>query len=405
MLSSLLPLAEDKMSNCKNMDGKPLRILMITPFFSPNIGGVETHLDDLCEYLRKRGHRIFVITYQPLMTRRKARGLEVKKGMVIRRIDWFGYGLFDKLEPYPLFEVMYLFPALYLRTLLFTLFNRKRVDTILTHGLVASLVGKLVKPIFRKRIVATVHTIYYLNTRPLLGRIFAWILGSYDKVLFVSERIRREFMHFGIASSKTVVFTYWADHTRFKPLVKGQVKEMLGWDGKFIVLFVGRLIKEKGVDVFIKTARMTDKNIFYAVITSGSYDEFKRMVGSNIPSNVIYVGPVEYSKLHLYYNAADIFVLPSQYREGFSRAVLEAALCGTPVVASNICCLPEVVDLSIGKLVDPTPENFAKVITYYYIHHDELERLSRTCAEYAQKHFTESNARVVEESYYAQMVN
>jgi len=383
------------------MSRKSLGILMITPFFSPNIGGVETHLDDLCEYLRKRGHRIFVITYQPLTTRRKARSLEVKQGVVVSRISWFGYGLFNKLEPYPLFEVMYLFPALYFRTLLFVLLKRRRIDTVVAHGLVASLVGKFVKPIFRKRTVASVHTIYYLYRRPLLGRIFAWVLGSYDKILFASERMRREFLHFGIEGSRTDVFTYWADHTRFKSLSKAETKKMLDWDGKFVVLFVGRLIKEKGADVLVKTARMIDKSIFYAFITSASYEEFKRIVGGNVPSNVIYVGPVEYSKLHLYYSAADVFVLPSQYREGFSRAVIEAALCGTPVIASNIGCLPEVVNSDIGCLVDPpTAENFAKVIEYYYVHRDELERLSRTCAEFAQKHFTENNAKVVEESYY-----
>lgn len=376
---------------------------MLTPFFSPNIGGVETHLDDLCKYLRKKGHRVQIITYQPLMTNRKASSFEEKDGVIVRRISWFGYGLFNKFEPYPLFEVIYLFPALYLRTLFFTLFNRNRVDMVLTHGLVASLVGKFIKPVFGKRMVATVHTIYYLNTRPLLGRIFAWILRSYDKVLFVSDKIREDFARFGIDSSKTDVFTYWADSARFKPLNKGKTKEMFNWNGKFVVLFVGRLIKDKGADVLVKAARMTDKRISYAFITSGDYDEFKAMVGGVVPPNVIYVGPVEYSKLHFYYNAADIFVLPSQYREGFSRAVLEAALCGTPVVASNVGCLPEVVDPSVGRLVNPpTPENFAKVIDYYYNHREELRKLSGTCVEYAQEHFTEkNNARVVEESYYA----
>jgi glycosyltransferase involved in cell wall biosynthesis len=337
------------------------------------------------------------------MTNRKASGLEVKDGVIIRRISWFGYGLFNKFEPYPLFEVMYLFPALYLRTLFFTLFSGESVDVLVTHGLVASLVGKFIKPVFGKRMVATVHTIYYLNTRPLVGRIFAWILGSYDKVLFASNKIREDFARFGIDRSKTGVFTYWADSTRFKPLNKGTVKEMLNWNEKFVVLFVGRLIKDKGADILVEAARMSGKRIFYAFITSGNYEEFKAMVGGDLPSNVIYVGPIEYSKLHFYYNAADIFVLPSQHREGFSRAVLEAILCGTPVVASNIGCLPEVVNSSIGRLVDPpTPANFRKIIEYYWAHQDELKRLSRACVEYAQEHFTEkNNAEVVEESYFA----
>ncbi len=375
------------------------KILVITPFFSPNVGGVETHLDDLCNYFTNRKKIVSIITYQPLISKRKVSSFEKNGTVTIRRISWLGNGLFNKFEPYPLFEVLYLFPALYLRTLFFCLSDRKDVDVIVTHGLVASLVGKFIKPVLRKPAVATVHTIYYLDTKPLVGRVFGWILQSYDKVLFASEKIRQEFVNFGVDRRKAVVFTYWADNSRFKPLVKRDAKKIVGWEDKFVVLFVGRLIKEKGADLLVEVARMANKNVFFAFVTSGSYAEFKKLIGGRVPSNVIFVGQVDYSRLHLYYNAADIFVLSSPHREGFSRAVLEAALCGTPVIASNVGCLPEVVDSRIGRLVDPTPSNFLEVINYFYNHQDELLKISRTCAEYAQNHFTDSNAKLVEESY------
>ena len=311
------------------------KILVITPFFSPNVGGVETHLDDLCNYFTNRKKIVSIITYQPLISKRKVSSFEKNGTVTIRRISWLGNGLFNKFEPYPLFEVLYLFPALYLRTLFFCLSDRKDVDVIVTHGLVASLVGKFIKPVLRKPAVATVHTIYYLDTKPLVGRVFGWILQSYDKVLFASEKIRQEFVNFGVDRRKAVVFTYWADNSRFKPLVKRDAKKIVGWEDKFVVLFVGRLIKEKGADLLVEVARMANKNVFFAFVTSGSYAEFKKLIGGRVPSNVIFVGQVDYSRLHLYYNAADIFVLSSPHREGFSRAVLEAALCGTPVIASE----------------------------------------------------------------------
>lgn len=118
------------------------------------------------------------------------------------------------------------------------------------------------------------------------------------------------------------------------------------------------------------------------------------------------MGPIEYSKLHLYYNATDIFALPSQYREGFSRVVVEAALCGTSIGAGNIECLPEVVSRSVGKLIDPpSPENFAKVIEYFYANRDELESQSKLCADYAKQHFNINNAGLLDESYYTLKVN
>src|SRR5712691_6724226 len=204
-------------------------ILLITPFFSPNIGGVETHLRDLCDYLGKEGDNISVVTYQPLVTRVRASSKEDRRGLMIRRISWFGHGLFDRLEPYPFLELAYLLPGLFFWTLIFILSHKRRVDVIYTHGLVASLVGRLIKPILRRPMVATIHTIYYLGSKPTLGRILTWILKPYDKVLFVSERIREEFVGSGLDAGKTAVFTYWADQSRFKPMDKQRARKMLHW--------------------------------------------------------------------------------------------------------------------------------------------------------------------------------
>jgi glycosyltransferase involved in cell wall biosynthesis len=64
-----------------------------------------------------------------------------------------------------------------------------------------------------------------------------------------------------------------------------------------------------------------------------------------------FVGFVPEDEMPLWYNAADLFVYPSQY-EGFGLPPLEALACGTPVVASNRSSLPEVVG-DAGVLVDP----------------------------------------------------
>jgi len=378
-----------------------MNILMITPFFKPNIGGVETHLEDLCKYLTRRGYRVFVVTYQPLSTKVRGPMVEKEGNLEVRRIPWFGYNLFNLLEPNPVAEILYLFPALFLYSLLFMLINFKRVNIVHTHGIVASLVGKFLKLFFRPKFVATMHTTYYLDKRPFLRRIFRWVLSSYDKILFVSHGIMHEFVKSGINPAKAKVFTYWADGGRFKPMNKLECRRMLGLNCEFLVLFVGRLIREKGVHILNEVARLSNGRIKFAVITSGSKKEFERMVGSELPNNMIYIGPVDYSKLHLYYSAADMLILPSQYREGFSRAVLESALCGTPVVASKVGCLPEVVTWDVGVLVDPpTPQAFHRVIEYFFNNREELHKLSARCSEYARRVFTEGNAKIIEEAYY-----
>ena len=138
-------------------------ILMISISFSPIIGGVETYLNDLCTYLTNRDHHVWVITYGPITAKMNVPAMEQKGNLTVYRIPWFSPRLFERLEQNPLFEVIYLFPALYFRTMFFLLFSGENIDVLLTHGIVSSLAGKFAKPFFRKRTVATVHTIYYLN--------------------------------------------------------------------------------------------------------------------------------------------------------------------------------------------------------------------------------------------------
>jgi alpha-1,3-rhamnosyl/mannosyltransferase len=73
---------------------------------------------------------------------------------------------------------------------------------------------------------------------------------------------------------------------------------------------------------------------------------------AGVADSVRLVGFVPEHEIPLWYNAADLFVYPSEY-EGFGLPALEALACGTPVVASNRSSLPEVVGQA-GVLVDPT---------------------------------------------------
>jgi hypothetical protein len=88
-------------------------VLILTPFFSPNIGGVETHLDDLVDILKDKNFKSYVLTYQPLMMDIKAPSVETKGNTEIHRIEWFRK-LFYLVEPYPALDFLYLTPRLFI---------------------------------------------------------------------------------------------------------------------------------------------------------------------------------------------------------------------------------------------------------------------------------------------------
>ena len=373
---------------------------MISPFFSPNIGGVETHLDDLCDYLRKRDHMVFVITYQPLTTNVKAPKFERGQNLEIRRIGWFGYNLFHKLEPYPLLEFVYLAPMLFGYSLFFFFRYRNEVDVIHAHGLNAAFAAKVLAWLFRKRTVASIHAIYDLPKRPMLARLMRVTLFSFDVVLTLAIKSKIELMGIGLDSRRIRVFTYWVDQNVFRPMNKEECKKELAFEDKFVVLFVGRLLGIKGVKVLIEVARRFAglKDVLFMFVGDGPLADEVR-TASDGSGNIIYVGKIENRQLSVYYNVADVVVVPSLYEEGFGRVVLEAISCGTPAIASNRGGIPEALDPSVGVLIEPTVYDIERTVKYFYGNSSELLKLAVNCREYAEERFSQKNGRIIEESY------
>jgi glycosyltransferase involved in cell wall biosynthesis len=382
------------------MDMKSLRILMITPFFSPNIGGVETHLDDLCAYLQKKGHSIFVITYQPLTTRVKAPRFESRQNLEIRRIEWFGYNLFHRLEQYPLLEFIYLTPMLLVYSALFLFRYRKDVEVIHAHGLNAAFVAKALAGLFRKRAVVSIHAIYNLSKRPMLARLMRITLSSPDIILTLAERSRMELMEIGVDSKRIKVFTYWVNQRVFKPMNIVECKKKLALEGKFVVLFVGRFLEIKGIKVLIEVAIRLAKveDIILVFVGVGPLVNEVKAASDNF-RNVLYVGKVENKELPPYYNAADVVIVPSIYEEGFGRVILEAFSCGTPVIASNRGGVPEALDQSVGTLIEPKGDEIQRTIENLYDHLEKLANLRKNCRVYAENRFGENNAKTIENAY------
>jgi glycosyltransferase involved in cell wall biosynthesis len=110
-----------------------MKILQLTVHFAPNVGGVETHLNDLMEELRKKDHQVFVLTYRPISSKVNWKLFENKKNLRIFRIPWFP-GLFYKLANKPILEFFYLSLGLFIALPFTLLMFRPRV--IHAHGLI-----------------------------------------------------------------------------------------------------------------------------------------------------------------------------------------------------------------------------------------------------------------------------
>ena len=139
-------------------------------------------------------------------------------------------------------------------------------------------------------------------------------------------------------------------------------------DKQFVVLFVGRLEQIKAVDraidalAYLKKGEMT-YHLYLAGEGSLKKDLKKYVNKKQLQSYVTFLGQLPHSYLPAYYNLADVLVLPSQM-EGIPMVILEALACGTPVVASRVGGIPNIIVEGVNGVMidDPSPSNLARTI-------------------------------------------
>ncbi len=137
-------------------------------------------------------------------------------------------------------------------------------------------------------------------------------------------------------------------------------KKTLGCDNSSLLLFVGRLTEQKGVQYLISAMPEilnSNSNTKLLIIGEGSYmPDLQRIVAElGLRENVDFLGSVSKEKLVDYYNAADLFVYPSLMHktgtEALGVVLLESLSCGTAVLGSNLGGIKDIIkDRKTGLL-------------------------------------------------------
>lgn len=368
-----------------------MTVLQISVHFHPNMGGVETHLNDLVHALVKRDWKVVVLTYRPLTAKAKWRIYENEKNLEIFRIPWLP-NLFYQLKSLPIFEFVYLLPGLFLVTpFMITLRNPQVIHA---HGLVAGFVSVFWGKFFRKKIIISTHSIYQFPKKGLYANFASWIFKNANLCLGLSDQAVKEIKSLGI--QKVERFSYWVNLERFKKISKA--KEKLSWKNKFIVLFVGRLIIEKGLIELLEAAKIWNKNINLMILGTGPLESMIKRTSLKF-KNIKFVGQMTQNQLPLYYSASDVLIVPSISEEGFGRVIIEALACGTPVIGSNRGAIPEAIDETVGRLIDIRSQNIKKEVEFLFNNPKELKKLSSNCRALAERRYSEKNADKIIKNY------
>lgn len=370
-------------------------VLIICPFFRPNIGGVESHLDLLTKYLVKHDYKTTVLTYKPLTTKNiKYQKIEKAKNLIIYRYWWFGNKIFDKTTPFPLLQFIYIVPGLLFHTFFYLSKNNKKIDAIHTHGFAASFIVSFCSLIFKiKRKIASTHYIYpNLNIDNTSTKIFKWTFDKFDKILLVSQKSGEQLQKIGLDKDKMINYKHWLDPTIYKPKINTKENDQM------IILFVGRIIKMKGIFILLDAAKKLPQNFIFNIIGDGSDFELVKEKSASL-TNFNLLGKKKPSEIIKFYQNSDFTVLPSISPEAQPMVVMESLMCGTPVITTNKGSIVEMYNKSVGISIEPNVNNLYKTLLNFNQQSDKISQMKKKARNFAIKNFGVKNAKIITKSY------
>jgi glycosyltransferase involved in cell wall biosynthesis len=199
---------------------------------------------------------------------------------------------------------------------------------------------------------------------------------------------------FGVAADRIAVAPNAVEPNLTSFGCRQSARDELGLAG-FLLLYVGRLEREKGVDVLMRA--LHDVSATLAVVGDGSMRaELERLAP---PGRVIFAGHVERDELSKWYAAADAFVLPSR-SDVWGMVLNEAAAAGLPLVASEVAgAAHELIETGINGYLVPADDPSALARTLRRVEGDAAWRAQagRRSRELAQRFRPEAWAMSVAE--------
>jgi teichuronic acid biosynthesis glycosyltransferase TuaC len=199
----------------------------------------------------------------------------------------------------------------------------------------------------------------------LIRPLIRWALRHATGVIAVSAALRDRIAELGCPPASVRVIPNGTDPTFFRPMDRLEARQSLGLPSKAqIVVCVAALRPVKGQDLLIKAmallAPVHPGLQVYFVGDGPLRGELERTVSRlNLAEQVHFAGQKSNQELGMWFNAADVSCLTS-FKEGWPNVVSEALACGTPVVATRVGGIPEILDSpELGILVDTNKESIA----------------------------------------------
>ncbi len=219
---------------------------------------------------------------------------------------------------------------------------------------------------FRKPLVITARgsDINVIAQMPQPRRRILEAARSASALIAVSAALKAKMVDLGMDAERIHVIRNGVDMSAYAPIEQALARESFGLAHGFVIASVGNLVPGKGHDLVMRAIAGMDA-VTLLIVGSGpqraSLGELARELG--IGSRVRLIGELAPERMPAVYSAADLLVLASS-SEGWPNVVLEALACGTPVVATDVGGVPEILTADVaGTIVaERTTETIAAAV-------------------------------------------
>lgn len=356
---------------------KPLKAVLVNKLYYPVIGGVETHVRDLALHLPHEIERKVLACSET-----KKRKVELVDGVEVIKASSLGIffssplpisfiGELKKLEAWAdIFHFHFPFPP----------------------GEVSFLFSQIKKPL-----VVTYHS-DIVRQKALLKVYYPFLKKFLEKarvIIATSPAYVRTSPILSAFSEKCRVVPLGIDTRLYElnPSVEAQAEKIKEEVGAPFVLFVGRLIYYKGVEYLIRAFASIPEPFKLVLVGQGILkDSLEKLAeDAGVSHRVLFYEPQPFERLLAFYQACEVFVLPSVERsEAFGIVQLEAQACGKPVVSTELGTGTSFANLNgvTGYVVPPKQEAALAHAINELLQNEDLRReMGRKAKERVQKEF------------------
>ncbi len=331
-----------------------MKILMLSWEYPPRIvGGISRVVHDLSHRLTQDGHEVTVVTYKD----GNVPYFEDDNGVQVYRVDNF------MISPNNFIDwIMQLNFNMIAKTGEI-IAEKGNFDVIHAHDWLTAYAGKTLKFAYNTPLVSTIHATEAGRNSGIQGEMQKYIndtewMLTYEssEVIVNSNYMKNELQRlFGLPYEKINVVPNGVNLTLFNGVEKDyDFRRRYAMDNEKIILFMGRLVYEKGIQNLIAAMpkileHYTDAKLVVAG-KGGMIDELRNQVNFlGLKNKVYFTGYLGAKDVQKMYKCADVAVFPSTY-EPFGIVALEGMLSGTPVVVSDIGGLNEIVEHGVNGM-------------------------------------------------------